>query len=66
MNYLFSLYEAWIMSYTAVLKVALSIYHKKQVVSALIDAERGALNSKPSSPNPPSGGPILLRISPSI
>lgn len=53
-------------SSTAVLKVFLSMYHKKQVVSALIEADRGALNIRANSPKPPSAGVNLFFISPSI
>ena len=53
-------------SSTAVLKVILSMYQRKQVVSALIEADLGALKSKANYPNPPSAGFSLFLISPSI
>lgn len=53
-------------SSTAVLKVILSMYHKKHVVSALIEADLGALKSRASYPKPPSAGLILFLIYPSI
>ena len=42
------------------------MYHKKQVFSAFIEAERGALNIRASYPNPPSAGVSFFFNYPSI
>jgi len=53
-------------SSTAFLNVVLSIYHKKLVVYAFMEAERGALNNNANYPNPPSAGDSFFLNYPSI